>query len=85
MGIRARRLDAGEAVSIAIATSRDLELATDDDDGRRAYLALGGRRHWWTLDLVREAVRQGILGEMEARAGYERLLEDFGFWGAEWP
>lgn len=82
--MRARKLDAGEAVSVAIATNRGLAFASDDDEARVAYLALGGTEHRWTLDLFKEAVSQGIVSEVEARSAYLRLLEEFGFWGAEW-
>jgi hypothetical protein len=84
LGVRARRLDAGEAVSIAISTSRDLAFASDDDDARVAYLALGGPQHAWTLDLIRDAVRNGSLDEASARAGYEDLRHHYRFWGLPW-
>jgi hypothetical protein len=84
LGVRARRLDAGEAVSIGIATARAMAFATDDDDGRAAYLALGGTKHHWTLDLVQEAVAQGLLADAEAREGYRILCERYRFWGRPW-
>jgi predicted nucleic acid-binding protein len=85
LGVRARRLDAGEAVSIAIATVRGLTFASDDDDGRAAYEALAGIRHRWTLDLVQEAVAQGLLTDTDARRGYRLLRERYRFWGQPWP
>jgi hypothetical protein len=85
LGVRARRLDAGEAASIAIATARDLPFASDDDDGRAAYQALGGTKHFWTLDLVQEAAAQGLLGDADAREGYRMLCERYLFWGQPWP
>jgi predicted nucleic acid-binding protein len=82
--VRARRLDAGEAVSIAIATSRGLAFASDDDDARLAYLALGGPSHAWTLDLIQNAVSSGLLDEATARAAYESLRRQHRFWGMPW-
>lgn len=84
LGVRARRLDAGEAVSIAIATSRGLAFASDDDDARLAYLALGGPIHAWTLDLIQNAVGTGMLDEATARAAYENLRQQHRFWGMPW-
>jgi hypothetical protein len=84
LGLRARRLDAGEAVSIAIATTRGMAFASDDDDGRAAYLALGGCRHVWTLDLVQQAVARGLLEDADARDGYRLLCERYRFWGLRW-
>ena len=84
LGVRSRRLDAGEAVSIAIATARGLAFASDDDDARVAYLALEGSRHVWTLDLIQEAVHRGLLDERAARAGYEKLRQMYRFWGPPW-
>jgi nucleotide-binding universal stress UspA family protein len=85
LGVRARRLDAGEAVSIGIATARVLTFASDDDDGRAAYLALGGPKHLWTLDLVQEAAAQGLLTDAAAREGYQVMCERYRFWGQPWP
>lgn len=84
LGVRARRLDAGEAVSIAIATSRGLAFASDDDDARLAYLALGGPHHAWTLDIIQSAVSNGSLDEASAKAGYEDLRQHYRFWGPPW-
>jgi predicted nucleic acid-binding protein len=85
LGMKARRLDSGEAVSIAIAVARGMDLGGDDRDARVAYQALGGGRCLWTLDLVCAAVRRGLLSEAEARAGYERLRREYGFHAPEWP
>lgn len=85
LGVRARRLDAGEAVSVAIATARGLAFGSDDDDGRAAYIALGGVSHFWTLDLLQQATERGLLAEVDARAGYRRLCERYRFWGEAWP
>jgi len=84
LGVRARRLDAGEAVSIGIAIGRRLAFASDDDDARVAYLALGGTKHLWTLDLIQEAVARRLLSKAEAQAGYRRLCERYRFWGPPW-
>jgi predicted nucleic acid-binding protein len=84
LGVRARRLDAGEAVSVAIATSRGEPFASDDEAARAAYLGLGGAEHLWTLDLVKRAVVDALLPEDEARVGYQALVEHFGFWGPRW-
>lgn len=84
LGVTARRLDSGEAVSVAIATTRGEAFASDDEAGRAAYLGLGGSQHLWTLDLAHRAVANGLLPEDQARAGYELLLEHYGFWGAPW-
>lgn len=84
LGVRARRLDAGEAVTIAIATEREEEFGSDDDDGRKAYLGLGGGKHWWTLDLIQRAVDLSLLPEDVAREGYRLLCERYRFWGKPW-
>jgi hypothetical protein len=84
LGVRARRLDLGEAVSVAIAASRSLAFASDDADGARAYQALGGSDHYWTLDLIRRAVAEGSVTEAQGRAGYERLIRDYDFFGTPW-
>lgn len=84
LGVTARRLDAGESVSIAIATARGLPFATDDDDGRAAYLALGGADHYWTLDLAKRAVEQGLVDEPTARSVYDDLRNRYRFWGVSW-
>lgn len=84
LGIRARRLDAGEAVSIAIATTRGFSFASDDDDGQVAYIALGGAAHYWTLDLVKWAVQKNMLPEADARTGYAMLCSRYRFWGEGW-
>jgi hypothetical protein len=84
LGMKARRLDAGEAASIAIAGTRLLPLATDDADGAAAFEALGGREHAWTRDLIKRAVVEGLLPEPEARDGYEKLRSRFAFHAPPW-
>ncbi len=76
LGLRARRLDAGEAVSIAIASERGLTFASDDAQALIAYTSLTGRPPVRTLDLIRLLVRRGLLDEAAARAGYRLLRED---------
>jgi predicted nucleic acid-binding protein len=84
MGMRARRLDAGEAVSVAIAVSRDDGLGCDEEDGGVAYAALGGVECLSTLDLVRRAVERGLLSESEAQEGYETLRTAYRFFAPGW-
>jgi predicted nucleic acid-binding protein len=84
LGMKARRLDAGEAVSVAVAASRGETLGCDDDDGQIAYGALGGRECRSTLDLVKLAVEEGLLPEDEARDGYEKLRREYRFFGPPW-
>lgn len=84
LGMKSRRLDTGEAVSVAIAVARGEPLACDDEDGQIAYRALGGCECLSTLDLVKRAVQAGLVGHNEARAGYERLRTEFRFFGPAW-
>lgn len=85
LGMKARRLDAGEAVSVAIAVSRSEALACDDEDGQVAYKALGGAECRSTLDLVELAVEEGLLPEDEAHERYETLRQDYRFFAPPWP
>jgi hypothetical protein len=84
LGVHVRRLDSGEAVSVAIATERGAPFATDDEAGRAAYAGMGGTHHAWTLDLARLAVERGMVPEAEARSRYEELCRYYRFWGAPW-
>lgn len=84
LGMRARRLDAGEAVSIAIAVERKEAFGCDDEDARIAYTALGGIDCPSTVDLVRRAVSTGLLSEDAGRDGYERLRSEYRFYGPPW-
>lgn len=84
LGMRARRLDAGETVSVAIAVSRGEAPACDEEDGQLAYQALGGTECRSTLDMVKLAVEQRLLPEDEAREGYERLRREYRFGGPPW-
>jgi predicted nucleic acid-binding protein len=85
LGMRARRLDAGEAVSVAICVSRKEAFSSDDEDACIAYRALGGVESLSTLDLARRAVQMGLLPEDEARREYERLRSTYRFFGPPWP
>src|SRR5215475_13734385 len=60
LGLQARRLDAGEAVSIAIAQARGHDFASDDGQALIAYTALTGRQ----------------IDEAAGRDGYRLLRED---------
>ena len=83
-GIKAQLLGSGECASIAVAVNRALGFATDDLDAVRLYRCLGGRVHIFTLDVLKSAVRDGLLSEAQARQGYERLRTDYGFRGPDW-
>lgn len=85
LGMRARRLDAGEAVSIAICVGRNEAFGSDDEDACIAYKALGGVESLSTLDLVQRAVQMGLLPEHEARREYEKLRGTYRFFGPPWP
>lgn len=85
LGMKARRLDTGEAVSVAICVSRDETFGCDDEDARIGYQALGGRECLSTLDLVQLAVQRGLLQEVEARPEYEKLRRTYRFFGPSWP
>lgn len=84
LGMRARRLDTGEAVTVAICVSWNEGLGCDDEDGRVAYQALGGQQCLSTLDLLKRAVHGGLLQQDEARAGYEKLRGTYRFFGPPW-
>lgn len=76
LGMRARRLDAGEAVSIAIAHARGLDFASDDGQAPVAYSALTGRSAVRTRDAIRLLVGQGLIEEGVGRNGYQFLREN---------
>lgn len=76
LGLRARWLDAGEAVSIAIAHERGLDFASDDEQALIAYTALTGRPPTRTLDVIRLLVSQQMIDEDAGRAAYRLLRED---------
>jgi hypothetical protein len=76
LGLRARRLDAGEAVSIAIAHFRRLRFASDDEQALIAFEAIARRPAARTRDLIKLLVCKETLEEQEAREGYRFLQED---------
>jgi hypothetical protein len=76
MGARSRRLDAGEAASIAIASTRSLGFASDDDDALVLWKALTGSDGSQTRDLMHRAVDQGLATDADARALYDVLQTD---------
>jgi len=76
LGLRARRLDAGEAVSIAIAQARGLGFASDDEQALVAYTALSGRPGLRTRDVIQLLVSHGAIEEPIGRQGYRLLRED---------
>jgi hypothetical protein len=76
LGIRARRLDAGEAVSIAIAQRRGLDFASDDEQALIAYTALTGRPPVRTLDVIQLLVGKGLIDEATGREAHRLLRED---------
>jgi hypothetical protein len=76
LGLRARRLGTGEAVSIAIAHYRHLPFASDDEQALLAYTALTGNAPVRTRDVIRLLVRSGLIDEDEGREGYRVLQHD---------
>lgn len=76
LGLRARWLDSGEAVSIAIAQARGLGFASDDEQALIAYTALTGRPPLRTRDVIQLLVSKGVIEETEGRSGYHFLQED---------
>jgi hypothetical protein len=76
LGLRARRLDAGEAVSIAIAQARGLDFASDDGQAIVAYTALTGRPAMRTLEVIRFLITHRQVEEAAGRDGYRLLRED---------
>ena len=76
LGMRARRLDTGEAVSIGIAVTHGLDFASDDGQALVAYTALTGRTELRTRDVLKLLVNQGLIDETVARDRYRFLQED---------
>jgi hypothetical protein len=76
LGLRARWLDAGEAVSIAIARARGIDFASDDGQALVAYTALTTRPPIRTRDVIKLLVSVGIIDEDPGREGYRFLQED---------
>lgn len=83
-GLGVRRLSAAEAVSVSVSIEMRKGLATDDKAAAGVYVKLGGQRHVWTLDLFKEAVAKKLVGESQARRGYQRLIEMERFRGIPW-
>lgn len=75
-GAKARRLDAGESASIAIALTRSRGFASDDDDALILWEALSGAPGWRTRDLLHKLVSKGVVAEQEARDVYHLLQTD---------
>jgi hypothetical protein len=76
MGARARRLDAGESASIAIASRRSLAFASDDEDALILWEALTSTPGRRTRDLFWRLVDDGRVGEQDAKAAYNLLQTD---------
>ena len=76
LGMRARRLDFGEAVSIGIAVSRGLGFASDDEQALIAYSALTARLEVRTRDIIKLLVNQELIEEAAGRDGYRFLQQD---------
>lgn len=76
LGMRARRLDVGESVSIAVAHHRNLAFATDDEQALIAFGGLTGRVAFRTSDLLKLLADGGRVDEREAKAAYRSLQED---------
>ncbi|MHB1517493.1 MAG: hypothetical protein ACYCVN_10670 [Acidimicrobiales bacterium] len=76
LGAKARRLDAGESASIAIAATRSLEFASDDEDALTLWEALTGAPGRRTRDLLWQLVTDGVADEDDARAVHHLLQSD---------
>lgn len=76
LGARSRRLDTGESASIAIALSRSLAFASDDEDALTLWKALTSFPGLRTRDLFRQLINDGVIKEGEARQTYQALQTD---------
>lgn len=76
LGARSRRLDLGEAVTIAIASSRSLPFASDDDDALTLWQALTGTAGHRTRDMLQRLADSGVVAEEDARHVYQVLQAD---------
>lgn len=87
LGAKARRLDAGESASIAIASRRSLRFASDDEDALTLWQALTGSPAYRTLDLLWQLVDDGLVDEADAREAYRQLQTDdlHNLGGPPWP
>jgi hypothetical protein len=70
LGLRARRLDAAEAVSIAIAVTRGLDFASDDEQAIVACAALANREAMRTRDVIKLLITHGLITEADGKDGY---------------
>jgi hypothetical protein len=66
LGAKARRLDTGESASIAIAVTRSLAFASDDEDALTLWEALSGIAGRRTRDLLRQLVTDRSVAEADA-------------------
>jgi hypothetical protein len=66
LGAKARRLDAGESASIAIAVRRSLDFASDDEDALTLWAALTSSSGHRTMDLLQQLVSSGTVKEADA-------------------
>ena len=73
LGVKVRRIHVGEAACIAVAVTRGIALATDDNDAAHAYVGLSQRTPESTLSLLKRSATLGMLDEPEARAEWDRL------------
>jgi hypothetical protein len=76
LGAKARRLDAGESASIAIAASRRLAFASDDEDALLLWMALTSSAGHRTRDLLWQLVGSRAVPEDDARDAYRTLQTD---------
>ncbi|HTX25698.1 MAG TPA: hypothetical protein VME19_01625, partial [Streptosporangiaceae bacterium] len=76
LGAKSRRLDAGESACIAIAASRSLAFASDDEDALTLWAALTSSSGHRTRDLLRRLVNSGTIEEDDARDAYYLLQTD---------
>ncbi|MGH8994741.1 MAG: hypothetical protein ACRDYB_01660 [Acidimicrobiales bacterium] len=76
LGAKARRLDAGESASIAIAVTRSLAFASDDEDALTLWKALSGVPGCRTRDLLFQLVADEVIAEPDAREVYRVLQTD---------
>lgn len=76
LGAQARRLDAGEAASIAIAFRRSLGFASDDKDALDIWAPLTLTTPLRTRDLFKQLVAKAVVSEADAHATYDLLQTD---------
>ncbi len=76
LGASARRLDAGESASVAIAATRSLGFASDDEDALTLWEALTATPGLRSRDLLWRLVMGGVVAEADARAVYHVLQTD---------